>query len=184
MLSNTRFRDHLFIILVLIALMCTACGALQADPTPTSTPSPTPTPEPTPTTAPTAGPGPAFTTDVVMEIPGVAQPVGKGACKFAQADEPGMILTTINGIIPVENGETCFCCLESIVISPNLRVPLAPFFAAKKQAGISMTMNISLKGPMAEETGIYILSGPEGASLHKEGAGFRLVNGLAFYIEK
>jgi hypothetical protein len=181
--TKTQSRDRFCVAVLLVAMLSTACGALQAEPTPTLTP--IPTPEPTPTTAPTPGPGPAFEMDTVMEIPGVAKPVGQGTCQFTLADEPGMMLTTINGKIPVENGQTCLCCLERIEIGPNVRVPLATFFGQKKQAGQSMIVNnMQIKGPMPEDTGIYILSGPDGASLIKEGAGFRLVNGLAYYVEK
>ena len=188
MISKTQFRNRLGVALLLVAILGTACGAVPAEPTLTPTPIPTPiptsTPEPTPTTVPTPGPGPAFETDKVMEIPGMAKPVGQGTCKFEQADEAGMILITINGTMPVENGETCWCCVDKIFIDPNVRAPIS-MFEPKKQPGVSMTVdNMQLKGPMPEETDSYILSGPEGAQLQKEGAGLRLVSGLAFYVEK
>lgn len=182
------------VVLLIIATSLVACGPSQAEldaqatqiaadefatqtaQAPTATPSPIP---------PTPGPGPAFDLGEVMKIPDVAQPVGDGTCRFSEADEPGMILTTINGLIPVVNGETCICCVDQIHIGPNLRVPLAPFFGSREQPGTSMFFDfMQLKGPMAHESGKYIVSGPDGASLKKVGAGFRLVSGLAFYVEE
>jgi hypothetical protein len=118
-----------------------------------------------------------------MQIPGIAKAVGQGSCKFEQADEPDMVLITIDGTVPEVNDLTCTCCLKTITIGPDIRVSLEKFFAPKEQAGVSMSMKMTLKGPIAEETEAHILAGPEGAILMKEGDGFSLVYGAAFFVD-
>jgi len=178
-----RFRGH--VVVLLIAILVTACGGAQAEPTaiPTQVPTETPVPAP-PTAVPTPGPGPAFEEGVVMQIPGIAKAVGPGSCEFEQADEPDMVLITIDGTALEVDDLTCTCCLQTITIGPDVRVSLEKFFAPKEQPGVSMTMNMTLKGPIAEETEAHILAGPEGAILTKEGDGFSLVYGVAFYVDK
>ena len=184
------FTNYLFLIIGVLLVACTPSQAeLNSQATQTAADvfatqtaqAPTATPTKVP---PTPGPGPAFDIDEVMEIPDIAQPVGDGSCNFRESNEPGMLLTIINGTIPVVNGETCFCCVKEIRISPNLRVPLATFFGPRQQPGNSMVMNnMQITGPMENESGKYIVSGSDGAVLEKVGAGFRLVSGLAFYVE-
>jgi hypothetical protein len=184
MITKTQYINRSVVALLFISLLCTACGATQIEPTSTLPPTLTSTPEPTPTIVPTPGPGLAFETDSVMEIPGLAKPVGQGSCKFRQADEAGMILITINGIMPVVDGKTCQCCVDLIDIGPNLRVYLSQFKSIDGSGRAAIGADMTLKDPVQEDGGNYILSGPDGAILKKIGSGFQLVSGLAYYVEE
>lgn len=178
MSSRSHFRIFSKVALLLMAILSTACGTLFAEPTPTSIPTSTPIP----TAVPTPGPGPAFELDTVMDIPGISAIVGEGSCIYSLADEPGKITITIDGTVPVVKGMTCWSCVNQITIGPNLRIAISNFTEYASQ-GMSTTIDMSLVGPMIEETESHILSGPDGAVLEKVGAGFRLVSGLAYFVQ-
>ena len=181
--------------LVLVVLLLIACGAPEptstptsaptSTPTPTFTPTATPTPAPTatPTHTPTPEPGTPFSTAEVVEVPSIAASVGEGVCSFRGGEEPETLQINISGTIPVIEGKWCLCCVDSIEIGPDLKVPIAPFFTAREGQGESTTMNMSLAGPIPEDITEYILSGPEGATLKKEERGFLLVEGKAYFVQ-
>jgi hypothetical protein len=179
MSSRSHIRIFSKVALLLIAILSTSCGTLFAEPTPTLIPTSTPTP----TAVPTPGPGPAFELDTVMDIPGISAIVGEGSCIYSLADEPGKITIAINGTVPVVKGMTCWFCMNQIIIGPNLRVGISNFTEEPNQGASISLENMQLLGPMVEETESHILSGPDGAVLEKVGAGFRLVSGLAYFVQ-
>jgi hypothetical protein len=126
-----------------------------------------------------------------MEIPSISEIVGNGIVVFAKGEEAGKLTVTINGTIPIIAGYWCICCVDTIQIEPNLQVPLDPFFmdteAPPAPGGLiseSMGMNdIVLSSPIPEDAVEFIVSGAEGATLKKEGSGFRLVKGSAYFLK-
>jgi hypothetical protein len=124
-----------------------------------------------------------FTIDKIVTIPSISSIVGEGVVSFTQGSEAGNLKITISGKTPVVNGKGCLFCVDKIEIGPNLIVPLDPFFMESDRPGASMSMDMSLEGPNPENMTEYILSGPQGATLRKEGNGFFLVEGEAYYVQ-
>ena len=93
------------------------------------------------------------------------------------------------------DGSLCFGCVERIQIDPNLEVPLDPFFIeieveqhcdmkvreAFDETGIRLEFVIP-QGTRydSEETHGFIVAGPSGATLAKQGQGFLLIEGNAY----
>jgi len=195
--------------LVLVVLALSACSAPQATPTPapTSTPlPPTPTPLPptaTPTLAPpTATPTPApptatpvpsyptFSETEVLEVPSISAIVGEGQVLFAEGKEPGKLRVEIDGSVPIVEGYWCLCCVDTIQVEPNLKVPTTFFLnaleAAPAPGGLipeRMELHVVLSSPISDDATEFIVSGPEGATLAKEGQGFLLVEGGAYLLQ-
>lgn len=162
--------------LVLVITFLLACNLVPTPaPTPTSTSTPTPTHTPTP--------GPAFSRDEVLEIPSISEVVGTGTAYFAEGKEPGTVRVLIIGTIPVVGGKTCLCCVEAIQLTPDLKIPTKPWFIDREHEGQSMTVNLELQGPIPDDATEFILSGPEGAALKKEGRGFTLTAGAAYFLQ-
>lgn len=102
----------------------------------------------------------------------------------------------------------CMACVETIHLAPDMRIPLKPFFVDEAMANMNPEIvedgKISITvGPRFAEEGYVdysfegvvldflvpiedgdevIVSGPEGATLTKEGNGFLLVEGEATYM--
>lgn len=161
--------------------------------------SPQPTPSPTPLLAtdtplpPTATPTPshpAFSESEVLEIPSISAVVGEGTADFARGEVPGELRVEVNGTVPVVQGQWCTCCVKTIRIEPDLRVPTAPYFvdrdAPQAPGGLvakSMTLDhFVLSAPVPDDSTEFIVSGPEGATLSKVGKGFLLLGGDAYYL--
>jgi len=195
--------------LILVALALSACSVPQATPTPapTSTPvPPTPTtvpPTATPTSAPpTATPTPApptatptpsyptFSEKEVLEVPSISAIVGEGQVLFAEGKEPGKLRVEIDGSVPIVEGYWCLCCVDTIRMEPNLKVPTTFFLnaieAAPAPGGLipeRMELHVVLSSPISDDATEFIVSGPEGATLAKEGQGFLLVEGEAYLLQ-
>ena len=195
--------------LMLVALVLSACSVPQATPTPapTSTPvPPTPTSAPptaTPTLAPpTATPTPApptatptpshptFSETEVLEVPSISAIVGEGQVLFAEGEEPGKLRVEIDGSVPIVEGYWCLCCVDTIRVEPNLRIPTTFFLnaieAAPAPGGLipeRMELHVVLSSPISDDATEFIVSGPEGATLAKEGQGFLLVEGEAYLLQ-
>jgi len=195
--------------LMLVALALSACSVPQATPTPapTSTPVPptpttvpptaTPTPAPptaTPTPAPpTATPTPSYPTfseTEVLEVPSISAIVGEGQVLFAEGEEPGKLRVEIDGSVPIVEGYWCLCCVDTIQMEPNLRVPTTFFLnaieAQPAPGGLipeRMELHVVLSSPISDDAAEFIVSGPEGATLAKEGQGFLLVEGEAYLLQ-
>ena len=195
--------------LMLVALVLSACSVPQATPTPapTSTPvPPTSTPLPptaTPTLAPpTATPTPApptatpvpsyptFSETEVLEVPSISAIVGEGQVLFAEGKEPGKLRVEIDGSVPIVEGYWCLCCVDTIQVEPNLKVPTTLFLndieAAPAPGGLipeRMELHVVLSSPISDDATEFIVSGPEGATLAKEGQGFLLVEGEAYLLQ-
>jgi hypothetical protein len=131
--------------------------------------------------------------DHVVKIESISAIVGQGKAFFSNSDKPGMLNAGVDGTTPVVNGRSCLFCVKTITIGPNMKVPLSPFFVGRSEKGKhggkiveSITVdNIRLTGPGAtDDTAEYIQSGENGATLQKEGNGFILVEGEAYYVKK
>jgi hypothetical protein len=176
--------------LLLTALVLLACG-LFSEATPAPTPIP-PTAAYTSTPAATSTPShPSFSREEVLEIPSISTIVGEGTVVFAEGEDAGNLTVKINGTVPIVEGYWCLCCVKTIRIEPNLRVPMDPFFldteAQPAPGGLiseSMSMNdLVLLSPIPDDAAEFIVSGPKGATLTKEGNGFRLVEGSAYFLQ-
>jgi len=128
---------------------------------------------------------PSFSREKVLRIESVSSVVGTGEVSFTKGSKPNTLKITINVTAPVVNGKTCMGCGILIRIAPNLKVPIEPFFTPMKQPGQSVSFkNMVLEGPTSAEAAEFIVSGPQGATLKKEGNGFRLVKGEAHFLKK
>lgn len=197
--------------LMLVALALSACSVPRATqtPAPTSTPVP-PTPTTVPPTAthtPTAAPPtatptpapptatptpsyPAFSEKEVLEVPSISAIVGEGQVLFAEGKEPGKLRVEIDGSVPIVEGYWCLCCVDTIRVEPNLRIPTTFFLnaieAAPAPGGLipeRMELHVVLSSPISDDATEFIVSGPEGATLAKEGQGFLLVEGEAYLLQ-
>lgn len=176
--------------LLLTAVALIACGLFSApNPTPITGTAPI---APTSTLAATPTPNyPTFSKEEILEFPSISAIVGEGTVVFAKGEEAGKLTVKINGTIPIVQGYWCICCVHTIRIEPNLQVPLRPFFddteAPPAPGGLiseSMSLNdLVLLSPIPDDATEFIVSGSEGATLKKEGKGFRLVEGEAYFLD-
>lgn len=185
---NKKRPRVITILLTTLALL--ACGLFSStDPSPTPV---QPTAAFTPTPAATSTPShPSFSKSEVMEFSSISEIVGNGVVVFAKGEDAGNLTVRINGTIPIVEGYWCMCCVSTIQIEPNLQVPISPFFdntkAPPAPGGLiseSMSLNdLVLLSPIPDDAAEFIVSGPEGATLRKEGKGFRLVEGSAYFLQ-
>jgi hypothetical protein len=127
---------------------------------------------------------PSFSKEKVFKIESISSVVGTGEVSFTKGSKPNTLKITINVTAPVVNGKTCLGCGSLIRIAPNLKVPIKPFFTPMKQQGESVSFNnMVLEGPNPTDAVEFIVSGPQGATLKKEGNGFRLVKGEAHFLK-
>jgi len=76
-------------------------------------------------------------------------------------------------------------CGTLIRLAPNLQIPIKPFFTPMMQPGQSVSFkNMVLEGPAPPDAAEFIVSGPQGATLKKEGSAFRLVEGETNLLKK
>jgi hypothetical protein len=109
--------------------------------------------------------------------------VGKGEVSFMKGEEPGKLRVEIDGTVPVVEGKMCLGCVDIIRIGPNLKVATDPWFTDREHEGESVTLNLALEGPILADATEFIVSGPDGVTLRKEGQGFLLVEGEAFLLQ-
>jgi hypothetical protein len=127
---------------------------------------------------------PSFSKEKVFKIESISSVAGTGEISFTKGSKPNTLKITINVTAPVVNGKTCLGCGSLIQIAPNLKVPINPFFTPMKQQGVSVSFkNMVLEGPNPADAVEFIVSGPQGATLKKEGNGFRLVKGEAHFLK-
>lgn len=126
-----------------------------------------------------------ITKNSLTKIQSISSIVGEGEVKFSKAKKPEQITVKVSGTTPVINGKGCLFCVKTVTIEPNLQVPLFPFFFEIDQKGKSIQLTgLSLTGPAkSEKTTEFIVSGKSGAILQKEGNGFRLLKGNAYYLK-
>ncbi len=128
---------------------------------------------------------PSFSKEKALRIESISSIVGKGEVAFTKGSRPNTFKITINATFPVVNGKTCMGCGAIVRIAPNLKVPLKPWLMSIESQGQSVTFtNSSFEGPIPPEATEFIVSGPQGATLKKEGKGFRLVEGEAHLLQK
>jgi len=128
---------------------------------------------------------PSFSKEKVLIIKSISSVVGKGEVSFTKGSKPNTLKITINVTVPVVNGKTCMGCGAIVRIAPNLKIPIKPWFVPTEFQGQSVTFtNSSFEGPTPADVTEFIVSGPQGATLKKEGKGFRLVEGEAHFLQK
>lgn len=124
--------------------------------------------------------GTAFTADSVVEVPGVSTLVLKGHVALREAGKDSVrLLLTIDGSTVIDDGVFCLLCVETVRIGPDLTIP-ATFFAGRgaevmaiRLSDYAMTKSLNVDSPL------HIVSGSDGATLRKSGAGFILLEGSA-----
>jgi hypothetical protein len=178
------------ITMLLATLALLACGLFsEATSAPTHVPSSAAfTSTPVATSTPSH---PSFSKSEVMEFPSISEIVGNGIVVFAKGEDAGNLTARINGTIPIVQGYWCMCCVNTIQIEPNLQIPISPFFddtkAPSAPGGLiseSMSLNdLVLLSPIPDDAAEFIVSGSEGVTLRKEGNGFRLVEGSAYFLQ-
>lgn len=119
----------------------------------------------------------------MLEIQSISASVGEGEVSFMEGEEPETLKIQINGTVPVVEGKMCLGCVDTIRIAPNLKVPTDPWFIDREHEGERVTLNLALQGPIPADATEFIVSGPEGATLRKEGKGFLLVEGEAYFLQ-
>lgn len=153
----------------------------------------------------------AFSPDEPVTIESVPDAVGEGEISFERGDEPDHIVLAIDGTVlqyddpAAQKQYACLACIETIHLAPDMRIPLEPFFVDEVMADLDpqiiesgkVTTSISFEddyvklifegvvlGFLApvEDGDKVIASGPDGATLTKEGNGFLLVDGAAEYV--
>jgi hypothetical protein len=166
------------IIQTMTMLFLSSCGTSSPTSVPTSMPTSTPLP------------GVPFSKENVVEIPSISAIVGQGELSLTQGKKPGDVRVEIKEAnIPIVNGKECDFCVEIIKFGPDLKVAVDRLFqeSEPQESGFVqdsiVLKNVSLEGPKASDSStIFILSGPNGATLKKQGKGFLLVEGDAYLI--
>lgn len=126
---------------------------------------------------------PSFSKEKVLKITSLSSIVGTGEISFTKGSDPNTLKVTININAPVVDGMSCLGCGSLIRITPNLKVSINPFFTPMKFQGSNVSFNnMAMEGPNPADAAEFIVSGPQGATLKKEGNGFRLVTGEAHFL--
>jgi hypothetical protein len=129
----------------------------------------------------------------VTEIQGISPIVGKGKVSFKKGNNANQLKIEIHGKVPVNKEKTCYktcyCAMEKISIGPNLMVPIGVFYdecdRRLSDYGVvidSVKMDAVAELKIGEDTKDFLVSGPKGATLKKEGKGFLLINGEAYFL--
>jgi len=129
---------------------------------------------------------PSITAETAMAIKGISALVGDGSVVFSAGKEPETLAIFVpSNKVPVESGMTCELCARTVEMAPNLKISTTLFEASKHYNPTPYVVSsvaiggLSLIGPLKKNQPFYIVSGPEGATLRKEGSAFRLVSGQA-----
>jgi len=121
--------------------------------------------------------------DTVLSVSGISEIVGQGTLALTAAEEDGQVKLSIDGAVPVVDGETCQFCVATLELGPGAVAAADSLFSNRPSDGVSAEMSGNLIGPMfPEDATLFIVAGDEGAILEKEGAGFRLVEGEAWLV--
>jgi hypothetical protein len=158
-------------------------------PTTTQTPvRPTATPTPVPTSEP--GIHTDFVRSRAAEIQAVSPMVLEGEIAFERALANGTFEITITGKWNYSNGQMfCGLCFRTVSIAPKLRIPIDLFYEYLINDPTVISGEASVIGLTSQTSKAYtgatdfIVSGPEGATLRKEGKGFILVDGQAYLLQ-
>ena len=127
-----------------------------------------------------------LTREMVVPVPGISMHVAKGEISFVLGDEAGTLQITVEGEATVIDGQVCMFCFERTRLGPGAAVAdtlLVDSDSPDPNAstlGIEMSLATSL---YPEGATVYLVAGPDGAELSKEGGGFRLRNGTAWLQE-
>lgn len=128
---------------------------------------------------------PSFSADSVLAIDGMSALVGNGRIVFSSGKDPETLAIRIpSNEVPVVGGRTCLFCARTVEMAPDLKISTTLFKEYDHDSGpyVASSLSVadlSLSGPLKKDQPFYIVSGPEGATLQKEGSGFRLISGQA-----
>ncbi len=179
-----RSAALIFYTVAALTVGLTACGgdaqtATTTAPAEAQAATTTAAPATTTTTLPPIGT--PFEMDSVLSIPGISEIAGEGTLTVDMADEAGRIEISIDGTVPVVNGETCEFCMKTMELGPGAVAAVDSLFTDHPSQGVSVDMSVGLIGPtFPEGSSTFVVAGDAGATLAKEGAGFRLVEGAAW----
>ena len=158
-------------------------------PAPTATSTPIP---PSPTPIPTIEPGihTDFVRSKAAEVQIISPMVLEGEISFERALANGTFEITITGRWKYSNGQMfCGMCFRTVSIAPKLRIPIDLFYEYVINDPTLISGEISVIGLTSKTSKAYtsatdfIVSGPEGATLRKEGKSFILVDGQAYLLQ-
>lgn len=124
--------------------------------------------------------GAAFTADSVVGVSGISALVLKGHVALSEAGEDSVrLLLTIDGSTVIDDGVFCLLCVETVELGPDLSIP-ATFFAGSGAGVMAIRLsNYATTKSLNVESPLHIVSGSDGATLRKSGAGFLLLQGSA-----
>lgn len=158
---------RLMLVWLIILVTSAGCGGVSGDDgVEASIVDPTVVPTTLATTTTQAPIGTPFTTEGALEVPGISDVVGSGSLIFTTRD--GQQLVEFQNVsVPAVDGKiVCPNCAGSIVMDSDVILSAETFHDPDYSGEIW-----------------YIVAGPEGATLDKVGAGFRLVEGSAFLVD-
>lgn len=121
-----------------------------------------------------------------VEVPSMSAIVGKGELIFRQGDGPDKLKISISTTTPIIQGKGCSGCAKIIKIDPNLKIAIKPFlsdYEVKGQyIGTEESTQLELTDSNPTDAKEFIMSGPAGATLQKEGKRLRLMEGEAHLL--
>jgi hypothetical protein len=141
----------------------------------------------------------SFSRDKVTEIQSMPDILFEEArIEIMLGKEPETLEAKLFGTIKAIDGMLCFGCVSRVRINPNLKVPIDPFFISfpvKGGPSLQVRQVLDHKGNLSvyfivpegirfgkKENEGFIISGPDGATLKREGNGFLLLDGEAFLL--
>jgi len=127
-----------------------------------------------------------LTREMVVPVPGISMHVARGEVSFTLGDEADTLHITVEGEATVIDGQVCMFCFERTRLGPGAAVADTLFADSDSpdpnaaSLGVEMDLSTSLYPEGAQ---LYLVAGPDGAELTKEGGGFRLRRGTAWLQE-
>ncbi len=158
------------LLLCVLALALVACGGRGATPDRLDIPSD----------------ATLLTKEMVVPVPGISTHVANGEISFALGDETETLQITVTGHATVIDGKVCMFCFERTRLGPGAVVADTLFQDSDSPdpnaatLGVEMNLTTTLYPEGAQ---LYLVAGPDGAELSKEGGGFRLRSGTAWLQE-
>jgi hypothetical protein len=124
-----------------------------------------------------------LTRDQVVPMPGISTHVARGDISFALGEETDTLQITVKGEATVVDGQVCMFCFERTRLGPGAAVADTLFTDSDSPDPDASTLGVEMDLATTlypEEAELYLVAGPSGAQLSKEGGGFRLRSGTAW----
>ena len=127
-----------------------------------------------------------------VTVPSISASVGEGKAIYTKGKNVNIVEVKLNGSVEVKNNKACYFCLKTSKIAPNLKVPISLFKDSDMMFKTSYNFeeefqnleNVLLSVDIGKYVGNeFIVSGPKGATLLKDGKGFILVDGEAYLLQ-